>query len=107
MRNLLNKIKALALSNEARKQGGGVVFIDCQTRQVDKCTLEEWDEVYSQITVTEPDGFKRKYMKIDTIKKDEPTDYEYQFAKAINDFGTENFEMKQYSPGKWTSKIKQ
>ena len=76
----------------------------------DSCTVDEWEAVFRYVTVDQKvDGRfceRLRYMKLETISPSESTDFEFQYAKAINDFGIDNFEMIEFELEKWTSKIK-
>ena len=87
-----------------------VFYRDMLLNKNDSCTVDEWEAVFRYVTVNqEVDGRfceRLRYMKLDTILPTENHDFEFQYAKAVNDFGADNFEMIQFEDNKWTSKIK-
>lgn len=86
-----------------------VFYRDMLLNKNESCTVDEWEAVFRYVTVNqEVDGRfceRLRYMKLDTISPNENHDFEFQYAKAVNDFGVDNFEMIEFELGKWTSKI--
>lgn len=86
-----------------------VFYRDMLLSKNESCTVDEWEAVFRYVTVNqEVDGRfceRLRYMKLETISPAENHDFEFQYAKAVNDFGVDNFEMIQFANGQWTSKI--
>ena len=87
-----------------------IFYRDMLLSKNDSCTVDEWESVFRYVTVNqEVDGRfceRLRYMKLETISPSENTDFEFQYAKAVNDFGIDNFDMIEFETGEWTSKIK-
>ena len=87
-----------------------IFYRDMLLSKNDSCTVDEWESVFRYVTVNQKiDGRfceRFRYMKLETISPSESTDFEFQYAKSVNDFGSDNFEIIEFESGKWTSKIK-
>ena len=107
---LNRKISEISEVVEKRKVKETTVFYrDMLLSKNESCTVDEWEAVFRYVTINqEVDGRfceRLRYMKLDTISPTENHDFEFQYAKAVNDFGVDNFEMIEFELGKWTSKI--